>query len=154
MAEQGTVNMEEHWAIRTQQFRKRFIVGIQNQLPQSYEDEQIQFATLEAKTKEIKEQNFDGNTYMVIHDNGTKMTVGLMVTQVVEIPEGMVSLVLPEEDYVIFRFEEKHICSFWEYFCNQENQRKYGLDVIKARFETFNDSLQPLGFTEIYFPKA
>ncbi|WP_082053511.1 GyrI-like domain-containing protein [Gordoniibacillus kamchatkensis] len=154
MTGQNAVNMETLWTIRTEQFKERSFIGLQNPLPQSYEDEQRLFATLAARRNEIMGQTLDGNTYMVIHDNGSKMTVGLMVTQLGEIPDGMVSLNLPDEEYVVFRFEEKHICSFWQFFCDRENQKKYELDVVKARFETFNDSLQPNGITEIYFPKA
>jgi predicted transcriptional regulator YdeE len=153
MSEQNAVDMEQLWTIRTERFKKRYFIGLQNQLPQSYEDEQRLFATLEDRRNEIMGQTMDGNTYMVIHDNGSKMTIGLMVNQPGEVPEGMVSLVLPDEEYVVFRFEEKHICSFWQYFCDQDNQKKYELDVVKARFETFNDSLQPNGITEIYYPK-
>jgi predicted transcriptional regulator YdeE len=154
MSEQNTVNMEELWTTRSEQYGMRLIIGVQNQLPQSYEDEQHLFATLKARKNEIRDQTMDGNTYMVIHDNGSKMTVGLMVNFIREVPEGMVSLTLPEEEYEIFRFDEKHICSFWQYFCVQDNQKKYELDVVKARYETFNDSLQPHGITEIYFPKV
>jgi len=39
-------------------------------------------------------------------------------------------------------------------FYDQDNQKKYELDVVKARYETFNDSLQPRGITEIYYPKV
>jgi predicted transcriptional regulator YdeE len=134
--------------------QERFFVGLQNQLPQSYEDEQQLFTTLEARKNEIMGQTMDGNTYMVIHDNGSKMTVGLSVNQLGEVPDDMVSLILPDEEYVVFRFEENHICSFWQYFCDQNNQKKYQLDTVKARFETFNDSLQPNGITEIYYPKS
>ncbi|MFD0713373.1 GyrI-like domain-containing protein [Paenibacillus sp. GCM10027626] len=153
MSEQNAVDMEELWTIRTERFRERFLIGLQNQLPQSYEDEQQLFAMLEARKGEIKGQILDGNTYMVIHDNGSKMTVGLMVNQLEEVPEGMVSLIVPDEEYVVFSFEEKYICSFWQFFCERHNRAKYELDAVKARFETFNDSLQPNGITEIYYPK-
>lgn len=153
MTEQNTVNMEELWTTRRERYGTRLIIGVQNQLPQSYEDEQHLFATLKARKNEILDQTMDGNTFMVIHDNGTKMTVGLMVNHIREVPEGMVTLILPEEEYEVFRFEEKYICSFWQYFCDQDNQKKYKLDVAKARYETFNDSLQPHGITEIYYPK-
>lgn len=154
MTEQNTVNMEELWTIRRGKEGKRLFVGVQNQLPQSHEDEQRLFATLEARKEEIKNQVMDGNTYMIIHDNGTRMTVAYKINCLDLIPEGMVSLMLPEEEYEVFRFEEKHICSFWQYFCDPHHQQKYGVDVVKARFETFNDMLQPHGITEIYFPKA
>lgn len=154
MSESNAMNMEELWKTREERLGMRRIIGVQNQLPQSHEDEQQQFATIKARSSEIPDQTMDGNLYMVIHENGSKMTVGLTVHHVSEIPEGMVSLTLPEQDYQVFRFEEKHICSFWKYFCDHENQAKFELDVVKARFEVFNDSLQPHGFTEIFFPKA
>jgi len=116
MSEQNIENMEDLWTTRTERFGTRQIIGVQNQLPQSYEDEQDLFAMLKARKNEILDQTMDGNTYMVIHDNGSKMTVGIMVNYIREVPEGMVSLTLPEEKYEVFRFEEKHICSFWQYF--------------------------------------
>lgn len=146
-------DIEVQWTIRTAQIPKMLLIGVQNSLPQSYEDEQKMFASIDSRKEEIKGRVQDLHTYMVIHDHGSKMTVGLRVDQPDEIPGEMVSLVVPEEEYVIFRFEEKHICLFWEFFCDPENQQKYGVDVGKARFETFNDSLQPNGITEIYFPK-
>lgn len=152
--EHNTVDMEALWTIRTEQFKKIFLIGLQKQLPQSYEEEHELFARVEARKNEITEQTLTSNTYMVIHDNGTKMTVGLMVNKIEEVPDGMVPLRLPAEEYVVFRFEEKHICSFWKYFSSQDNQKKYELDIGKARLETFNDSLQRKGMTEIYFPKV
>lgn len=154
MSEQNAVDMEQLWTIRSEQFKERFLIGLQNLLPQSYEDEQKLFAKLAARKNEIMEQTLDANTYMAIHDNGSKMTVGLMVNELGEVPEGMVSLVIPDEEYIVFRFEVKHICSFWQFFCEEGNQKKYEVDVVKARYETFNDSLQPNGMTEIYFPKS
>lgn len=122
-------------------------------ITEDYEDVWFDEATLKARREEIQDQAADHNTYMVIHDNGSKMTVGLLVNRVGEVPEGMVSMTLPEEEYEVFRFEEKHICSFWQFFCEQDNQKKYGVDAAKARFEIFNDGLQPNGVTEICFPK-
>lgn len=153
MSDQNTVNMEELWIVRRERFGKRILIGVQNLLPQSYEDEKHLFATLDDRKDEIQDQIMDNNTYMVIHDHGTKMTVGVFVSHIQEVPEGMVSLTLPEEEYEVFRFEEKHICSFWQFFCDQDHQKKYGLDAVKARYETFNDTLQPNGMTEIYYPK-
>ncbi|GAA4838685.1 hypothetical protein GCM10023310_15590 [Paenibacillus vulneris] len=153
MSEQKTVEMESLWSTRTERFQGRWFVGVQNPLPQSYEDEKQLFARLDARKHEISGP-LDENTYMLIHENGSRMTVGLRVDQPEEIPEGMVSLHLPDEEYAVFRFEEKYICSFWQFFCTPAHQKKYGLDIAKARFETFNETLQPRGITEIYFPKV
>ena len=112
MTEQKTVNIEDVWITRSERYGTRFIIGVQNQMPQSFEDEQRLFATLKDRTNEI-----------------------------------------PEQEYEVFRFEEKHIGAFWQYLCSQENQEKYGLDIVKARYEIFNDALQPHGITEIYYPK-
>lgn len=119
MTEPNHANMEDLWSVRRERLGNRWLIGVQNQLPQSYEDEQHLFATLKARREGIQHQTADPNTYMVIHDNGSKMTVGLLVNRVGEVPEGMVSLTLPEEEYEVFRFEEKHICSFWQFFANK-----------------------------------
>jgi predicted transcriptional regulator YdeE len=153
MTEISQVHMEDLWSVRRERLGNRWLIGVQNQIPQSYEDEQRLFATLKARRDEIQHQTADPNTYMVIHDDGSKMTVALMVSRIGDIPEGMVSLNLPEEEYEVFRFEEKHICSFWQYFCETDHRNKYGVNAAKARFETFNDTLQPNGVTEIYYPK-
>lgn len=153
MSEQNVVNMENLWTTRTERLGNRLLIGLQNQLPQSYEEEQQLFATLEARRSEIQNLTKDHNTYMVIHDDGSRMTVARMVSRVSDVPAGMVSLALPEEEYEVFRFEEKYICTFWQYFCDHEHQKNYGINTVKARFETFNDTLQPNGITEIYYPK-
>lgn len=49
---------------------------------------------------------------MVIHDEGTKMTAAVVVEQINEVPEGMVSLNIPSQGYMIFNFELKDICKF------------------------------------------
>jgi predicted transcriptional regulator YdeE len=156
MAEQkqSAINIEELWTTRTEEYGRRQFVGVRNRLPQSYEDEQRLFATLQIRKEEIADRSTDGNMYMIIHDNGSNMTVAFRVDRIADLPQDMVSLELPEEEYVVFRFEEKHICSFWEYFCDVNHQQKYGVDVVKARYETFNEVLQPNGMTEIYFPKV
>lgn len=68
--EQNTIDMEALWTIRTEQFKKIFLIGLQKQLPQSYEEEKELFARVEARKNEIMEQTLTSNTFMVIHDNG------------------------------------------------------------------------------------
>jgi predicted transcriptional regulator YdeE len=147
------LNMEEVWTTRSEKLGNRMFVGVQNQLPQTYEDEIRLFELIDLRKEEIKDHIHDENTYMIIHEEGSKMTVAVRVNECKDIPDGMVLLSLPEESYQVFRFEEKYICDFWKYFCELENQNKYNLSTVKARFETFNSSLQPNGITEIYFPK-
>ncbi|QYR24378.1 GyrI-like domain-containing protein [Paenibacillus sp. sptzw28] len=64
----------------------------------------------------------------------------------------MVGYTIQADEYAVFRFEEKHIADFWDYFCSIDNQALYNLNIEKPRFEIFNKELQPKGVTEIYFP--
>lgn len=144
---------QELWTVRQEDLKEIKLIGIQNSLPQEYEEEEKLFETLNSRKNEIKNRLGDANIYMVIHDEGTKMTVAVAVEQINEVPEGMVSLNIPSQEYMVFNFELKDICKFWQYFCYAENRDKYSLNTIKPRFEIFKDSLQPKGYTEIYYPK-
>ncbi|UVI33189.1 GyrI-like domain-containing protein [Paenibacillus spongiae] len=68
------------------------------------------------------------------------------------VPEGMTLFTIPEDNYVIFRFEEKFVGDFWNTVCTSENQAKYRIDLSKPRFERFTAMLQSIGITEWYIP--
>lgn len=113
------------------------------------QDEHLLFEQLQARKHEIAHQISD-EEYLVISPKG--LVVGVRVSQVVELPEKMVHITIPADDYMIFRFEEKMIGDFWEYFSKTNNRAKYKLDCDKMRFEIFKEELQPKGMTEIYVP--
>jgi predicted transcriptional regulator YdeE len=112
-------------------------------------DERVLLAQLRARRAEIVNLQSE-DEYLVIVPGG--LLVAAPVTAIADVPEGMVGYIIQADEYVVFRFEEKHIRDFWSYFSSIDNQSLYNLNIEKPRFEIFNKELQPAGMTEIYFP--
>ncbi|UVI30854.1 effector binding domain-containing protein [Paenibacillus spongiae] len=141
------INLEELIQVRTAVTEKVHLVGLKG--ANDYEVEKRMFAELKARNDEIPNR-IGADEYLVIFGDG--LLVAAQVTEFGQLPEGMTAYTLEPDEHAVFRFEEKHICAFWEYFCSPDNQAKYNLNIDKPRFEIFKESLQPAGMTEIYFP--
>jgi predicted transcriptional regulator YdeE len=113
------------------------------------QDERMLFERLQARKSEIAGRTGE-EEYLVIVPGG--LIVAAPVSDITDVPEGMIGYTIEADEYVVFRFEEKFIGDFWDYFCNPANQNKYNLNIDKPRFEIFRSDLQPQGVTEIYFP--
>ncbi len=78
--------------------------------------------------------------------------VAVEVDEPRDVPEGMSSYVIPEEEYVVFSFEKKYIGEFWNTIYTEENQLEYNIDLAKPRFEVFASQLDAAGMVERYIP--
>lgn len=114
------------------------------------DDQHRLFALMDEMVGEINTQKSD-NQYLVILP-GLLPFVGVEVNETSDVPDGMTTYSIPEDEYVIFRFEEKYIGDFWNSICTKENQTKYHIDLSKPRYEIFKLDLQPTGVTEWYIP--
>ncbi|MCQ6562494.1 effector binding domain-containing protein [Paenibacillus mendelii] len=141
------VNLEDLIEVRTAVTEHVHLVGLRG--ANDYEVEKRMFAELKERIDEIPNR-VGSDEYLVIFCDG--LLVAAQVTEFGDLPEGMAAYTLEPDEHVVFRFEEKHICEFWDYFCSEDNQAKYNLNIAKPRFEIFKESLQPAGMTEIYFP--
>ncbi|KRE32520.1 hypothetical protein ASG81_23580 [Paenibacillus sp. Soil522] len=60
---------------------------------------------------------------------------------------------IPEDEYVIFRFEKKNVGEFWSKVCTEENQAKYNIDLSKPRYRylhlTFNLQVYLNGISQL-----
>jgi len=148
MNEAVNENIEEFMQVRYEKREAVLVVGVKGDGPQ---DENRLFAELESGKNEIVNKKNE-NQYLVIIPNG--LIVGHAVTELGSIPEGMISFVIPADEYAVCRFEEKYIGSFWGQICKVPIQTKYNLNFIKPRFEIFVEHLQPQGMTEIYIPTS
>ena len=114
------------------------------------DDQHRLFVLMDEKIEQINSRNSD-NQFLVILP-GLLPLVAVEVKETINVPDGMTEFNIPEDDYVIFRFEEKYISDFWESICTIENQTKYNIDFSKPRYEIFTQDLQSTGFTEWYIP--
>ncbi|MCD9022634.1 effector binding domain-containing protein [Cohnella silvisoli] len=121
-------------------------IGFRGAGPQ---DEEKLFANLRYRKNEISHRINDYE-YLIISPHG--LYVAAAVSEQGNIPAGMEQITIPADTYQVFRFDEKYIGDFWDFFCNPSAQVKYNLNVDKIRFEIFKEDLQPQGVTEIYFP--
>ncbi|WP_159880983.1 GyrI-like domain-containing protein [Paenibacillus puerhi] len=121
------------------------LIGLRGSSPE--EDNKL-FRELSARKNEIQARK-NGHEYLVVGCD--RIVVGVEVTEDSFIPEGMVSFIIPADDYVVLRFEERYIGEFWNAICKEENLIAYGIDLGKPRYEIFTDLLQPRGITEWYF---
>ncbi|MDF2651149.1 MAG: hypothetical protein K0Q73_6954 [Paenibacillus sp.] len=140
------VKMEELMQVRIVSIEAIEAIGFRGRGP---EDEKKLFADLRSRMTEIQNRK-DDHEYLIIGPEG--LFAAAAVTNTEFIPEGMVLITIPADEYNVFRFEEKYIGDFWNYFSNPDAQAEYILDCDKIRFEIFKEELQPKGVTEIYFP--
>lgn len=114
------------------------------------DDQHKLFVLMGERVEHINSRNSDTQFLVILP--GLLPLVAVEVKEIISVPDGMTAFLIPEDDYVIFRFEEKHISDFWESICTIENQTKYNIDLSKPRFEIFLPDLQSTGFTEWYIP--
>ncbi|MBP1994875.1 effector binding domain-containing protein [Paenibacillus eucommiae] len=139
-------NIETLMQVKQFQMNAIQTIGFRGDGPQ---DEQKLFAALKARKVEIPHR-INEHEYLIISPDG--LYAAAAVSTIGIVPEGMVQITIPADGYQVFRFEEKYIGDFWDFFCNKPAQDKYNLNVDKIRFEIFKEDLQPQGVTEIYFP--
>jgi len=120
------------------------LIGFQGE---SLEDERKVFDQLKQSINEIAARI----QYLVILP-GIKPLTAVERIETDDVQEGMTSFTIPEDDYVIFRFEEKFIGAFWNNICTRENQAKYRIDLSKPRYEIFTPELHSSGMVEWYIP--
>lgn len=114
------------------------------------DDQHRLFSIMEEKIGQIIARKSD-DQYLVILP-GLFPFVGVEVNELNVVPDGMIAYLIPEDEYVIFRFEERHIGDFWDSICTIDNQIRYNIDLSKPRYEIFTSNLQSAGFTEWYIP--
>jgi predicted transcriptional regulator YdeE len=136
--------MEGFVQTRVAKLRSVELVGF---LGEHLEDERKLFNQLEQNISELKSMN----RYLVILP-GICPLVAVEFDELGDVPEGMMSYTLPDGEYVIFRFEKKHVGEFWSNICTEENQAKYNIDLSKPRYEIFTSTLQPTGTLEWRIP--
>lgn len=116
---------------------------------QAHETEQLLFGQLKERGGEIPHV-LGPEEYLVTLTDG--LFAGRRVSAFGELPPGMIPFTLHPGEYLVFRFEERHIPAFWRYFNEEEHREAYNLDFGQPKFEIFMKSLQPSGLTEIYVP--
>lgn len=141
------VSIHERMQVRTAILGPTRLIGVKGNV---LEDQHDLFKEMKLRMNEIKARTND-HAYLVILPRVVPF-VALEVTETDEVPQGMVAHSIPEEEYAVFRFEEKDIGDFWDSICSQENQARYNIDLSKPRFEIFLPDLQPQGMTEWYIP--
>jgi hypothetical protein len=139
--------MQDLLQVRNVKLDEVKLVGI---MGDNLDDQHRLFVLIDEKIGQINSRKSD-NLFLVILP-GLLPLVAVEVDETNSIPDGMTAFLVPEDDYVIFRFEEKYISDFWESICTIENQRKYNIDLSKPRYEIFKPELQSIGFTEWYIP--
>ncbi|TNJ62462.1 GyrI-like domain-containing protein [Paenibacillus hemerocallicola] len=114
------------------------------------EDQHELFRGLESRLNEIDTKS-NSYPYLVITPD-FRPVVGVEAGSFGKVPLGMIAYTIPADDYVVFRFEKKHIGDFWSNICSNENQASYNIDLTKPRFERFSPELQPSGMVEWHLP--
>lgn len=146
--EETTMESLDHFLrVRTAKLGSVQLVGFQGE---NLEDEHKLFAQLKQSINEMT-KNKSMNQYLVILP-GIRPLAAVEINETGEIPEGMTSFTIPEDEYVICRFEKKYIGEFWNAICTEENQAKYRIDLSKPRYEIFVPDHQPAEFIEWYIP--
>ncbi|WP_338554241.1 effector binding domain-containing protein [Paenibacillus sp. KS-LC4] len=144
---QENVNIQNVMQVRVAKLESVKLIGFQGE---HLDDQHKLFAQMDARAKEISQKK-NGNQYLVILP-GLIPIVAVEVNDTSDVLEGMTAYTIPEDEYVIFKFEEKYIGDFWSSICTEENQSKYNIDLSKPRYEVFTHSLQLAGVTEWYIP--
>lgn len=144
---QGNVNIQNVMQVRIAKLEAIKLIGFQGD---NLDDQHRLFSQMDEKLREITKMK-SAYQYLVILP-GFFPLVAVEVYETTDVPEGMTAYTIPEDEYVIFRFEEKYIGDFWNSICTEENQSKYNIDLSKPRYEVFTPSLQPTGITEWYIP--
>ncbi|XEC97743.1 effector binding domain-containing protein [Paenibacillus tarimensis] len=138
--------MDNFVQTRVAKLRSVELVGFQGE---NLEDEHKLFDQLKQSISDIKTKN----QFLVILP-GIRPLVAVEASEQGHVPEGMTSYTIPEDEYVIFRFEKKYVVEFWSKICTEENQAKYNIDLSKPRYEIFTPDLLPTGELEWYIPTA
>lgn len=123
------------------------LIGLQGM---RLEDQHELFRMLESRMNEI-DATRNGSPYLVITPD-FRPVVGVEVGTFDKVPQGMIAYTIPADDYVVFRFEKKHIGNFWNQICSDENQSNYNIDLTKPRYERFAPELQSSGTVEWHLP--
>lgn len=137
--------MDHFVQTRVAKLRSVELVGFQGE---NLEDEHKLFDRLGRSISETARLN----QYLVILP-GVRPLAAIEFNDQGEVTEGMTSYTIPEDEYVIFTFEKKHVGEFWSNICTEENQAKYRIDLSKPRYEIFNPDLQPTETLEWYIPR-
>ena len=114
------------------------------------DDQHRLFVLMDERIEQINSRKSDNHFFVILP--GLLPLVAVEVKEAINVPNGMTAFHIPEDEYVIFRFEEKYIGDFWDSICSIENQTKYNIDLSKPRYEMFKPDLQSTGFTEWYIP--
>ncbi|MNZ60871.1 Bacterial transcription activator, effector binding domain [compost metagenome] len=144
---QGNVNIQNVMQVRIARLEAVKLIGFQGE---SLDDQHRLFTQMDERANAISQKKSE-NQYLVILP-GLIPLVAVEVNETSDMLEGMTAYTIPEDEYVIFKFEEKYIGDFWSSICTEENQAKYNIDLSKPRYEVFTPSLQPTGVTEWYIP--
>lgn len=139
--------MQDEMQIRTAKLEAVKLIGFKGV---SLDDQHRLFTLMEEMMGQIIARKSD-NQYLVILP-GLLPLVAVEVNEINHVPDGMTAFLIPEDEYVIFRFEEKYIGDFWDSICTIDNQTRYNIDLSKPRYEIFTSNLQSSGFTEWYIP--
>ncbi|TLS52479.1 GyrI-like domain-containing protein [Paenibacillus antri] len=115
------------------------------------DDQDRLFTEMRARLEEVRSRKND-ELYLVILPDRFIPYVAVEAADLHDVPPGMVMHRIPEDDYVVFRIEEKYLGDFWSSICSNENQLYYRIDLAKPRYERFTQELQPNGITEWYIP--
>ncbi|MFD0712980.1 hypothetical protein [Paenibacillus sp. GCM10027626] len=137
-------SLDHFLQVRSAKLSSFQLIGFQGE---KLEDERKVFDQLKQSINEIATMN----QYLVILP-GIKPLAAVEVIETDDVPQGMMSYTIPEDEYVIFRFEKKFIGEFWINICTRENQAKYQIDLSKPRYEIFTPVLQSTGMVEWYIP--
>lgn len=149
MSDRDNVNIRDVLLVRSTYIETIRLIGFQGK---RLEDQNELFPMLESRMHEIPEKLSD-KPCLTILPAGLAPFVGVEVTQNDDVPEGMACCTIPADEYMVFRFETKHIGTFWECICSEENQTYYGIDLAKPRFEMFTSELEAEGVVEWYIPR-
>lgn len=137
-------NLDHFLQVRHVKLRSFKLIGFQGE---KLEDERQVFDQLKQSINEIAALN----QYLVILP-GIRPLAAVEEIETGPVSEEMTSYTVPEDEYVIFKFERKHIGQFWNTICSEENQAKYQIDLSKPRFEIFTPELQSKGMVEWCIP--
>jgi len=144
---ENNVKLQDIVQVREARLGAIHLVGFQGE---RLEDQNSLFVKLNESMSELSAIKSD-HPYLVIL-TGLVPLVAVECEEAGDVPEGMTPCTIPENDYAVFRLEERHIGDFWSTVCTAENQRAYRIDLAQPRFEIFNPELLSQGRTEWYIP--
>jgi Bacterial transcription activator, effector binding domain. len=139
--------MQDVLQVRTVKLDEVKLIGFTGD---NLDDQHRLFVLMDEKIEQINTRISDNHFLVILPELIT--LVAVEVKETINVPNGMTAFLIPEDDYVIFKFEEKYVSDFWESICTIENQTKYNIDLSKPRYEIFKPDLQSNGFTEWYIP--